>query len=69
LFGGHAMSDDADNPITLADACNHIFRGKIKPATLRAESASSTRLLARGLAEILQRIEPRPAQRGNRLGP
>jgi hypothetical protein len=34
------MSDgNANDPITLADACNEIFRGKIKPGTLRAEAA------------------------------
>lgn len=30
---------EADEPLTLDEACREVFRGKIKPATLRAEAA------------------------------
>jgi hypothetical protein len=33
-----SMASDDDNPITLAEACEKIFGGQIKPASLRAEA-------------------------------
>ena len=38
---------DDDEPMTLAEACEVVFRGTIKPATLRAEAARGNLVIER----------------------
>lgn len=41
------MTISDDEPMTLAEACETIFRGHIKPATLRAEAARGRLVIER----------------------